>query len=189
MKRVKLIILVMIVLVGGGVLVRLWVNLEEGKVVEKKEEVPKVSTESADMSLEKIRLVEDKHGQKTWELEARAAQQNNDENILLLEDLKVTYYAKGGRSFILSGKKGRVNQGSRDMELIGDVRLTSSDGYTLKTNSLKYNHGERKVTTADPVEIEGDQMHLVGRGMQVDMEAQTLRVLNRVNTQWKRGRQ
>ncbi len=59
------------------------------------------------MRLEKIRFVEDKHGQKTWELEAKSIQQYQDQNIMLLEDVKVTFYTKDGRSFILSGKKGK----------------------------------------------------------------------------------
>jgi LPS export ABC transporter protein LptC len=187
MKRLKLIILVVMVAVGGFIFIRLWANLKDEKVAEKKEEVSKVSNESADMSLEKIRLVEDKHGRKTWELEAKAAQQNNDQNIMILEEIKVTYYTEEGRSIVVTGKQGKVHQNSKDMELVGDVKLTSSDGYTLKTNSLSFSHEKKKVTTPDVVEIEGDQMHLVGTGMQVDMEAQTFKILNRVKTQWRRG--
>jgi len=187
MKRLKLVILLVMVVVGGIVLIRLWVNLKDEKSAGKKEEVPKGSRESADIALEKIRLVEDKHGRKTWELEAKAAQQNNDQNIMILEEPKVTYYTEEGRSLIVTAKQGKVHQDSKDMELLGDVRLTSSDGYTLKTNSLRYDHEKKKVTTPDLVEIEGDSMRLVGKGMQVDMEAQTLKILNGVKTQWKRG--
>ena len=62
MKRMKLMILLVMVVVGGFVLIRLWGNIRDEKVSAKKEGVPKVSNENADMSLEKIRLVEDKHG-------------------------------------------------------------------------------------------------------------------------------
>ncbi len=175
------------VVVGGIVLIRLWGNIRDEKVSAKKEGVPKVSSENADMSLEKIRLVEDKHGRKTWELEAKTVQQNNDDNVMTLDEPKVTYYTEEGRVIVVTGTKGKVKQDSKDMELTGNVKLTSSDGYTLKTNSLSYSHQNRKVTTADPVEIEGDQMHLVGQGMQVDMETQTFKVFNRVKTQWKKG--
>jgi len=73
------------------------------------------------------------------------------------------------------------------MELVGDVLLTSSDGYQLKTHSVSYHHLEKKVTTSDPVEIEGKEIQLVGTGMLVDMEAKIIRVLHQVKTRWKGG--
>lgn len=75
------------------------------------------------------------------------------------------------------------------MELVGDVLLTSSDGYRLKTHSISYHHLERKATTSDPVEVEGKEIQLVGRGMQVDMEARTIKVLSQVKTRWKGGQE
>lgn len=74
------------------------------------------------------------------------------------------------------------------MELVGEVQLTSSDGYQLKTHSVAYHHQERKVTTSDSVEIEGKQIRLVGRGMLVDLEAQSFKILSHVKTRWIGGR-
>jgi len=73
------------------------------------------------------------------------------------------------------------------MELEGDVLLTSSDGYRLKTRSIAYRHEERKAQTADPVEIEGEEIRVKGNGMVVDIEARTFRILNQVRTQWRKG--
>ncbi len=73
------------------------------------------------------------------------------------------------------------------MELVGDVVLTSSDGYRLKTHSVSYHHLEKKVTTSDPVEIEGNRFSWPVRGMLVDMEAKTFKVLNQVKTRWRGG--
>lgn len=187
MRKAKFIILITILLIAGFVLVTLWMNLNERKVSDRHQELPEVSTEGADMRLEKIRFVEDKHGRKTWELEAKSVQQYQDQNTMMLEDVKVTFYTKEGRSFILTGKQGKINQTSKDMELVGDVVLSSSDGYRLKTHSLTYHHTERKVTTSDPVELEGAEIRLVGRGMFVDMEGRIFRVLSQVKTQWKGG--
>jgi lipopolysaccharide export system protein LptC len=44
------------------------------------------------------------------------------------------------------------------------------------------------MTTSDPVEIEGELIRLVGRGMLVDMEAKTFKVLSQVKTQWRGGK-
>jgi len=189
LKKTKIAIMLSILLIGGVVLVSLWVNLQERKkMLEEAEKVPDISTEGADHRLEKIRFVEEKHGEKTWELEAKTIYQYQGQNILLLEDVKVIYYAKDGRSFTLSGDKGKVHQDSKDMELVGNVLLTSTDGYRLKTQSMSYQHLSKQVRTPDPVEFEGEQIHLTGKGMLVDMEAKTFKVLSQAKTQWKRGK-
>jgi LPS export ABC transporter protein LptC len=189
LKKTKIAIMLSILLIGGVVLVSLWVNLQERKkMLEEAEKVPNISTDGADHRLEKIRFVEEKHGKKTWELEAKAIYQYQGQNILLLEDVKVIYYAKDGRSFTLSGDKGKVHQDSKDMELVGNVLLTSTDGYRLKTQSMSYQHLSKQVRTPDPVEFEGEQIHLTGKGMLVDMEAKTFKVLSQAKTQWKGGK-
>jgi LPS export ABC transporter protein LptC len=185
MKRIKIALLISIVLIGGVVFVSLWANLRERKASESIEKIPKVSTGGADMRMEKIRFVEDKQGQKTWELEANSVQQYQDQNLMVLEDVKVTFYSKEGQTFFLTGKKGKVDQSSRNVELVGDVVLTSSDGYRLKTHSISYRHSEKLVSTSDPVEIEGEQIRLSGIGMLVNMEAKTFKVLSQVKTQLK----
>jgi len=183
MKRVKIAILISIVLSGGIVLVSLWVNFRERKASEAIEKHPVVSTRGADTHLEKIRFVEDKRGEKTWELEAKSVYQYQDQNMLVLEDVKVTFYAKEGRTLFLTGKQGKVYQDSKNVELVGDVVLTSSDGYRLKTHSASYRDSEKVVSTPDPVEIEGEQIRLTGKGMLVNTEDRTFKILSQVKTQ------
>ena len=43
------------------------------------------------------------------------------------------------------------------------------------------------VHVRDPVEIEGEQIRLVGRGIWVDMEAKIFKVLHNVKTRWSKG--
>jgi LPS export ABC transporter protein LptC len=137
------------------------------------------------MNLEKVRLVEDKHGQKTWELEANSVNQYEAQNIMVLEDVKATFYTKEGRILYLTSKQGKLYQDSKNVDLIGDVVLTSNDGYQLKTQSAFYRHAENIVSTPDPVEIEGEQVHLTGKGMLVNVEAKTVRILSQVKTHLK----
>ncbi len=179
MRKTKIVILLLIVLIGGVVLVSLLTNLRGRKAPEA---VEKVSTEGADMRLKKIRFVEDKQGQKTWELEAESVNQYQEQNMLVLEDVKLTFYTKEGRVIYLTGKQGKVYQDSKDVDLTGDVVLTSSDGYQLKTHSASYRHSEKMVSTSDPVEIEGEQIQLTGKGMLVDVEAKTFKILSQVKT-------
>ena len=185
MKKAKVIILLLILLIGGIVLARLWANLRERRASEAAEKVPKVSTGGADMNLEKVRLVEDKHGQKTWELEANSARQYEEKNIMVLEDVKAIFYTKEGRILYLTSKQGKIYQDSKNVDLIGDVVLTTNDGYRLKTQSAFYRHSENIVNTSDPVEIDGEQIHMTGIGMLANVEAKTFRILSQVKTHLK----
>lgn len=187
MRKTKVVILLLIVLVGGLVFVSLQANLRARKASEAVGKLRDVSTGGADMQLKKVRFVEDKQGQKTWELEAESVQQYQEQNMMVLEDVKVTFYAKEGRIIYLTGKQGKVYQDSKNVDLLGDVVLTSSDGYQLKTHSASYRHSEKVVSTPDPVEIDGEQIRLTGKGMLVDVEAKTFRILSQVRTQL-RGR-
>ena len=63
--------------------------------------------------------------------------------------------------------------------------VTSSEGYRLRTNSVTYNHQEKKIRTPDPVELDGEQIWMKGTGVLVDLEAQTVKILHEVKTQWK----
>jgi LPS export ABC transporter protein LptC len=65
---------------------------------------------------------------------------------------------------------------------VGNVVLTSSDGYELRTHSVSYRHLEKVLSTSDPVEIEGEQLRLTGKGMLVDMQAKTFKILSEVKT-------
>jgi len=183
MRKTKIVILLSIVLISGIVLVSLRSNLRQRKASEAVEKLPKLSTGGADMQLKKIRFVEDKQGQKTWELEAESVDQYQERNIMVLEDVKLTFYAKEGRIVYLTAKQGKVYQDSKDVDLLGDVVLTSSDGYQLKTHSASYRHSEKIVSTPDPVEIDGEQIRLTGKGMLVNVEAKTFKILSQVKTQ------
>jgi LPS export ABC transporter protein LptC len=188
MRKTKIVILIVILLVGGIALVSLRANLRARKASEAGEKVPKVSTGGADMQLKKIRFVEDKQGQKTWELEAESVHQYQGQNMMVLENVKVTFYAKEGRIIYLTGKQGKVYQDSKNVDLSGDVVLTSSDGYQLKTHSASYRHSEKIVSTGDPVEIDGEQIRLTGKGMLVDVEAKTFKILSQVKTHLRGGK-
>jgi lipopolysaccharide export system protein LptC len=41
------------------------------------------------------------------------------------------------------------------------------------------------VSTSDPVEIEGEQIRMTGKGMLVNVEAKTFRILSQVKTHLK----
>ncbi len=184
MKRIKIALLISIALIVFVVSLILWANYRGRKPMDE-EQLPKIAIEGADSRIETIRFVEEKQGRKTWELEAKSMQHYQDQNLMILDDVRLTFFAEDGRTFTLTGKQGKVHQETKDMELEGDVVATSSDGYRFKTHSIAYDNQKKKIQTPDMVELDGDQVWLKGRGMLVDVEARTVKVLHEVRTQWK----
>ncbi len=183
-RRVKWILLVFIGLSIVGVGGLLWVNLRDQMKKGDPAETPKLG-ENIEQKLEKIRFVEEKKGKIHWELEANTIHQYQKENILLLEEVKLIYYSADGRMITLSGDRGKVYQDSKNVELMGKVVLTTSDHYQLKTNSLFYDHLKKKVTSSDPVELEGREIRLEGQGISISLEDKIFKVLHQVKTRWK----
>src|SRR5512139_877567 len=186
MKRVRLAILVCMIFIGAAVLAGFLFNLHGRKEIKEPDPLPKESAVDAKMYLEQIRFVEDKNGRKTWELEAKSIEQHEDQNIVDLYDVKVTVYTKEGRSFVMSGERGTVNQKSKDAKLRGHVTLTTSDGYRLRTESVSYHHEKKQIDTSDPVEMEGEGFRVQGQGLFVDLESRFFRILGRVKCQWQK---
>jgi LPS export ABC transporter protein LptC len=186
MKRIRLAILVCMILISGAVLASLLFKLHGRREIKEPEPIPKETAVDAKMFLEQIRFVEDKQGRKTWELEAKSIEQHEDQDIIDLNDVKVTVYTKEGRSFVMTGKRARVNQKSKDAKLSGNVTLTTNDGYRLRTESVAYHHEKKQIDTSDPVEIEGEEFRVQGQGLFVDIEARLFRILGRVRCQWQK---
>ncbi len=187
MKHIKIAILISIGLIVVVVSLSLWVHLR-GRKPPEEVQLPKIAFEGANSQIEKIHFVEEKHGQKTWELAAKSIQQYQEGNVMVIEDVKLTFFAKDGQTVTVTGNQGKFYQDTKNMELKGDVIATSSEGYRLKTDSVSYNHQEKKIRTPDWVELNGEQLWLKGREMLVNLEAHTVKVFHEVKTQWKARR-
>ena len=187
MKRIKIAILISFGFIVLVVSLSLWAHHKAKKPPEELQ-LPRIAFEGADSRIEKIHFVEEKQGQKTWELEAKAVQQYQGQNVMVLEDVKVTFFTKDGRTVTVSGTRGKVYQDTKNMELEGNIVINSSEGYQRKTHSMTYHHQEKRIRTPDLVELDGEQLWMKGRGVLVDLEAQTVKVLHEVKTQWKAGK-
>ncbi len=113
------------------------------------------------MVLEKIHFVEDKKGKKTWELEAKSIQQNREEDLMVLEDVKVTVYTEEGRSFVTNGpmlfldtrRRGSRMRASVDVsarEPIDRVELVANGEVIHRFPSPKASKRYRGEVTVDP---------------------------------------
>ena len=139
-------------------------------------------TTQADLKLDRVHYTETRDGVKEWELEATSAQYFKEESTILLDKVKASFFGKGGQAYTLVGEKARYNPQTKAMELFDGIQLKSSDGYQMRTRSLKYEAEKKELRTADAVEIIGPQLRVEGTGLIVDVDGQRLQVLRQVTT-------
>jgi LPS export ABC transporter protein LptC len=181
MKLSKLIILicmgVVLSAVGSYLFFRGGAGNEDNEIIQEM----KQTTETADVTVEDIHYVETKGEKKAWELRAKTGQHFREADYTTLENLTVTFYAEGGRIITLKGNSGSV-RGREEIEVSGDVVITSSDGYRVTTNSLHYSDEKQQISTADPVTLEGKGVQVKGVGAVVDLKTKKVSILRKVQT-------
>jgi LPS export ABC transporter protein LptC len=180
MKRSKLVILIcmgaILVAVGGYLLFDEGGDEEDEIIQEMKQ-----TAETADLSLEEIHYVETKGDKKEWELRAKSGQHFRQDDYTTLQDLTVTFYAEEGRILTLRGNEGSM-KGRKEIEVRGDVVITSSDGYRVTTDSLRYEEEKQQIFTEDPIRMEGKGVQVQGVGVVVNLKTQKLFILRKVQT-------
>ena len=176
LKLSKLFILVLM----GLVLSAVGFYVATGSKTGTEEVIPKMDT-AADLSLEKIHYVETKGEKKEWELRARSADHFLQGDVTLLKELTVTFFAEGGRIVTIRGEEGYI-KGKKEIEARGNVVITSSDGYRMVTNSLRYDGHRHEIFTSDPVLIERQGMRVKGVGIVVDLTNEKLYIQKDVVT-------
>jgi len=146
-----------------------------------------VISNKSDIMIEKARYIETKDGQKEWELEADSAQYFKGDNLTVFENVKVIFYSKNGVNYTLIGREGKLRNDSKDMDIVGDVVITSTDNYQLKTDSLQYTEGVKQISTKDRVFFTGPGINIEGTGFIADMITETVSVLANVRTVMEDG--
>jgi lipopolysaccharide transport protein LptA/LPS export ABC transporter protein LptC len=73
-----------------------------------------------------------------------------------------------GKSFTITGKEGKVGQGEATMTLDGDVRLTGSDGMTVRAEHATYTDSDGTVQSSGPVEFGRGRMSGSGVGLKYE---------------------
>jgi len=115
-------------------------------------------------------------------LEAASAVYFKEENAVVLDKVRATFYGKEQESYILVGAKGRFNTQTKVIEVFDGVKIDSSDGYHLRTRSLTYQSEQRELRTSDPVEMDGPDLEVKGVGMVVELNQQRVKILGGVTS-------
>src|SRR5262249_32062129 len=125
------------------------------------------------------------HGRTVWDITAKDAQYfEREDQIVVIEPVMTFFLDNGAREAHVRGREGRLSLHGRELEAItlrGDV-VVRLDDMQLETDEATYDRASDRITTASPVTLRGKTMDLHGRGMEVEVGPQRIRLLTEVHT-------
>ena len=125
------------------------------------------TTEMADQEFSDFTTMESDSGQVKWILEAPVARVYNLRKLLVTDNPRITFYDENGEvSSVLTADKGEYDQETHDMTAIGNVVVTTIEGYTLETESLIMLREDGEIHSEDFVKVTKGNDVLTGYGFQ-----------------------
>jgi LPS export ABC transporter protein LptC len=130
------------------------------------------------MSMEGFRFVETENGKVAWRMTADNADLY-DSKEAQLKNIEITFIAPDSREARLLGEAATLDTVTGDASIrrgVRDVRIVTSEGYLLTTNSLFWRAGQRIVRTADPFKLLGSELYLEGQGLSGNADMRRIEV-------------
>jgi LPS export ABC transporter protein LptC len=95
-------------------------------------------------------------GRVEWEIKAKQADYLESRQIAEFKMVEAVFYDKNNQTVRLNGKTGRYFVDTQDIEVGGDVRIVTSMGYTLTTETLKYTQADQTIRSASQAFVHGE---------------------------------
>lgn len=160
----------------------LWIVFES-KPDRKGEEGPKseVLSEKVDLQVKDFHYTEVGDPRFVWEINADTAKYMKKKNITLFENVRAKLVSSDGRTYFMKGEKGRWHTDSKDIDVYGNVTVTSDKGECLKTDSVSYIFSEKRILARKDVTMISSNLSIKGRGMDISLEDGKLTILSNVS--------
>lgn len=141
-----------------------------------------VSTKRLLIRMEGFRFVRTENNRVAWRMSAREADLYESKEARL-KDIEILFHAADGKSAAMIGDLGVMDTETGSASIrrsVRDVRIVTSDGYLMTTDSLFWKAGERVVRTPDPFKVLGKDVYFEGKGLDADVDMQKIAVAGNV---------
>ncbi len=165
-KSLRLVLLVSMLLIFGVVLT-VFIGYRTGSNPQEMV-LSSMLKDDVAISMVDVQQTSTKNGVRDWSLNAASAQFLNKKNQVVFDDLALTFYLDDGGSVNLKARKGHLNTETRDIQIDGDV-LADDGEIKFRTESLDYDHTQRILVAAQPVQIFGNSFCLTAESATYDM--------------------
>jgi LPS export ABC transporter protein LptC len=117
-----------------------------------------------------------------WYLDAEEVVFSRDRQDVSFKNFRLRVEFESRPPAEVEGKRGHYNKGSGEMNLYGDLRGRTEDGYSISTDHILYQQKKGFFKTEEPVRISGPNFSLAGRGLYFNPEKEILKITSGVTT-------
>jgi LPS export ABC transporter protein LptC/lipopolysaccharide transport protein LptA len=139
-----------------------------------------------EQKMQGVHLVENNEREKGWELFANEAVGTNDFQ-WIVKNVRVKFFNENKATYTVTGDIGEIEGESKDMIIRGNVKTSSTNGYSFKTDTLRYLAKQKIMTSLDAVLMEGppdktgNGFKLTGEKLLVDIVKNKMSILDRIS--------
>jgi len=162
-KKVKIIVIALISIVIVAVVI---LALVQG-IGRKKENVIKIMPDEADIRIQDFVFTEVGQNKIRWDVKAKSGQYQKKKNLALFDQVRIQATTEEGKIYVMTGKTGKMLTDKKDIEITGDVVITSDSGDRFTTDYLRYANDQRKIYTDAPVVMENSKMRIQAVGLTI----------------------
>jgi LPS export ABC transporter protein LptC len=135
--------------------------------------------------IQNFHRVKREHGRTVWEITAREARYFEQENQIVVLEPRMTFFLKNdGRATHVASAEGRLTLDGRELQRVtlkGNVSVQLDD-MEMQTDEATYDKTRDLITAPGIVTMRGRALQVQGRGMEVDVGPQHVRLLEDVHT-------
>ncbi len=119
----------------------------------------------ADLSIDRMHVVQNKQGVKNWELWADTAKIYREKKLTKLESIRIRFYPKNGKPMDITADSGVMENDTRNIRVRGNVVVKTEGGPSLRTESLRFFPDEKRIDTDAKIVVAGASFRLTGVGL------------------------
>jgi Uncharacterized protein conserved in bacteria len=122
-------------------------------------------------------IFEQQDGKKNWEITAETVQVSPDTNKAQLINFKATIYRPDGSKIDIVGRQAELDTKTRDIDMSGDIRATSSsDGAVFTAPRGRWNGSERRFYGSDGITLTRGDTVITGDKIESDERFEKVKV-------------
>ena len=145
------------------------------------ETIVKALPEGIDVSLQDLDYTHIEDGKPRWRLVAKQVERKSSSGVMEVISPRLSFYNEDGEpEGSLQAGTGELSNDYQQVSLNEDVVLNNSDGYTLYTDHLDYDHATQTAMTDAHVRLVGDGMRLEGTGLIFNLKQERLSLKSKV---------
>jgi LPS export ABC transporter protein LptC len=174
---IRNLLLIAILAVVFGLGARLWTHRSEPAPDPLVDSLPA----DADLALQDIQYTETSDGLRRWTLTAKSGAYDAGQGKSAVQDMRMELFDKQGHGqMVLTADQGIWFSETGEIEAQGNVVITTTEGYTLHTERLRYFSKTDEVTTDQPVHVKKGNSELFARGMRYGLKDRFLTLTSQV---------